>query len=307
MRIRATVAAVTGALALSALVVPAAQADSSSPSKDEVRKSVQAAQSAAGRSAFAAADTGTPYALDLSFSGVKVNNGKPIVVGTAAQVTVPVTYKVTHAADIDLNAADFLLDVEIYRGASYATPDVLLYGDEWPTCTLTSATTSNCKGTIDIYPEFELINSDATSWKVGGYAIDVNDQDLNSDDVDWSKVGYVEQDGLGTTRLQRLSKLTVNASPEPVVKGKTITVTGKLSRANWETHKYAGYASQYVKLQFRKKGTTTYTTVKTIKTNSTGNLSTTVKAASDGYFRYSFAGTASTPAVSAAGDFVDVK
>ncbi|MFE9443198.1 hypothetical protein ACFYO2_30380 [Streptomyces sp. NPDC006602] len=307
MRIRATVAAVSGALALSALVVPAAQADSSPSGKTDVHKAVEAAKSAAGKSAFAAADTGVPYALDLSFSGVKINNGKPIVVGTAAQVTVPVTYKVTHAADIDLNADDFLLDVEIYRGPSYADFDTVLYGDEWPTCTLTSATTSNCKGTIDIYPEFELANADATAWKVGGYAIDMNDQDLNSENVDWSKVGYAEQDGLGTTRLQRLSKLTVNASPEPVVKGKTITVTGKLSRANWETHKYAGYTGQSVKLQFRKKGSSTYTTVKTIKTNSTGNLSTTVKAASDGYFRYSFAGTASTPAVSAVGDFVDVK
>ncbi|WP_217236923.1 hypothetical protein [Streptomyces sp. AC555_RSS877] len=307
MRIRATVAAVTGALALSALVVPAAQADSASPSKSDIQKTVQAAKSASGKSAFAAADIGEPYALDLSFSGVKINNGKPIVAGVAAQVTVPVTYKVTHAADVNLNASDFLMDVELYRGASYADYDYTLYGDEWPTCTATSTTTANCKGTIDVYPDVELINSFATTWKVGGYAIALNGEDPEAEDTDWSKVGYVEQDGLGTTRLQRLSKLTVNASPEPVVKGKTITVTGKLSRANWETHKYAGYSGQPVKLQFRKKGSTTYTTVKTITTNSTGNLSTTVKAATDGYFRYSFAGTASTPAVSAAGDFVDVK
>ena len=47
--------------------------------------------------------------------------------------------------------------------------------------------------------------------------------------------------------------------------------------------------------------------MKTIKTNSTGDLKTTVKASVDGYFRYSFAGTSTTPAVNAAGDFVDVK
>jgi hypothetical protein len=62
-----------------------------------------------------------------------------------------------------------------------------------------------------------------------------------------------------------------------------------------------------VKLQFRKKGTSTYTTVKTIKTGSAGALKTTVKATVDGYFRYSFAGTTTTPAVNAAGDFIDVK
>ena len=107
-------------------------------------------------------------------------------------------------------------------------------------------------------------------------------------------------------KLQRLSKLTVNASPEPVKKGKTITVTGKLSRANWDTAKYAGYSSQSVKLQFRKKSSSTYTTLKTIKSNSSGNLSTTVTASVDGYSRYSFAGTTTTVAVNATGDLIAV-
>ncbi|MEU6374535.1 hypothetical protein [Streptomyces sp. NPDC046909] len=307
MRIRATVAAVSGALALSALAVPAAQADSSYSKSDLVEAAQAARQAADGKSAYAAAEDGVPYTLDLSFSNVKVNKGKPIVAGIAKQVTVPVTYTVTHAEDIDLNASDFLFDVEIYRG-TYDEPVNILWGDEFPTCTEVSATVDSCKGTIDVYPAEELENADATTWKAIGYAIDFNDQDLsNPDTIDWSKVGYVDQDALTTTKLQRYSKLAVNASPEPVKKGKTITVTGKLTRANWETHKYAGYTGQSVKLQFRKKGSTTYTTVKTIKTNSTGNLSTTVKAASDGYFRYSFAGTSTTPAVSAAGDFVDVK
>jgi len=116
-----------------------------------------------------------------------------------------------------------------------------------------------------------------------------------------------ENDYHATHKVQRYSKLTVNASPEPVKKGKTITVTGKLSRANWETGKYAGYTGQSVKLQFRKKSSSTYTTLKTIKTNSTGNLSTTVTAGVDGYYRYAFAGTSTTPAINAAGDFVDVQ
>lgn len=47
--------------------------------------------------------------------------------------------------------------------------------------------------------------------------------------------------------------------------------------------------------------------MKTVKTNSTGTLKTTVKASVDGYWRYSFAGTATTPAVNSTGDFVDVK
>jgi hypothetical protein len=311
MRIRATVAAVTGALALSALAVPAAQAVDTKPSKADSFKAAQAAhQAASGKTAFTgvgAADTGEPYALDAKFSGVKINNGKPIVAGPTAKVSVPLTFTVTHAADIDLNADDIELDVVIYRG-SYDNPANVLLGDDWPVCTAASTTVTNCKGTVDIYPTEELTNADATTFKALGYIIDWNDVDPMSDEeIDWSKVGYAEGDALATTRLQRLSQLTVNASPEPVTKGKTITVTGRLTRANWDSNTYTGYAGVYAQLQFRKKGSTTYSTVKSVKTTSTGGLSTTVKASVDGYYRYSFVGTTTAPAVKAAGDFVDVR
>ncbi|MER6470049.1 hypothetical protein [Streptomyces collinus] len=314
MRIRATVAAVTGALALSAFVVPAAQAadGSSSFSPADLSKAARALHATSGKSAFgssAAAAEDEPYALDLTFSGVKINNGKPIVVGTTNHVSVPVTYTVTHGADVDIHADDFLMDVDIYRG-SYDNPSGLQIGDDWPTCTDQSATVASCKGTIDIYPQdqdFGLINADATTWTAEGYAFAFNGQDPNSPDFDVTKVGVTSQDGLGTTKLQRYSKLTVNASPEPVKKGRTITVTGALTRANWDDHKYHGYTQQSVKLQFRKKGSSTYTTLKTITSDSSGNLKTTTTAKEDGYFRYSFAGTSTTPAVNATGDFVDVQ
>ncbi|QJT02449.1 hypothetical protein G9272_20735 [Streptomyces asoensis] len=309
MRIRATVAAVTGALALSAFAVPAAQATGSdSHNPVDTLKALHAATS--GKSAFTGAtpaDTGTPYALDAKFGNVKVNKGFPIIAGTSGKVTVPVTFTVTHGAGVDVTADDTELDLVIYRGA-YADPANILVGDDWPTCTNTSATVASCKGTIDILPGEELYNTDATTWKALGYVIDWNDVDpFSDDDIDWTKVGYAEGDALATTKLQRFSKLTVNAAPEPVKKGKTITVTGKLSRANWDTGLYGGVSTQSVKLQFRKKGSSTYSTVKTIKSSTTGGLKTTVKASVDGYYRFVFAGNPTTPAVNAAGDFVDVK
>ncbi|MER5196844.1 hypothetical protein ACWD3J_18075 [Streptomyces sp. NPDC002755] len=308
MRIRATVAAVTGALALSAFAVPAAQATGSDTHNPvDTLKALHAATS--GQNAFtgATADTGTPYALDAKFGNVKINSGKPIVGGTSAKVTVPVTFTVTHGADVDVTADDTELDLVIYRG-SYSSPANILVGDDWPSCTNTSATVASCKGTLDIYPGEELVNADATTWKALGYVIDWNDVDpYTTDDIDWTKVGYAEGDALATTKLQRLSKLTVNAAPEPVKKGKTITVTGSLTRANWDSGKYTGYSGVYAQLQFRKKNSTTYTTVKSVKTTSTGALKTTVKAGVDGYYRYSFVGTTTAPAVKAAGDFVDVK
>ncbi|MFJ9022322.1 hypothetical protein ACIRPU_20490 [Streptomyces sp. NPDC102259] len=308
MRIRATVAAVTGALALSAFAVPAAQATGSDTHNPvDTLKALHAATS--GKNAFtgATADTGTPYALDAKFGNVKINSGKPIVAGTSAKVTVPVTFTVTHGADVDVTADDTELDLVIYRG-SYSSPANILVGDDWPACTNTSATVASCKGTLDIYPDEELLNADATTWKALGYVIDWNDVDpYTTDDIDWTKVGYAEGDALATTKLQRLSRLTVNAAPEPVKKGKTITVTGSLTRANWDSGKYTGYSGVYAQLQFRKKNSTTYTTVKSVKTTSTGALKTTVKAGVDGYYRYSFVGTTTAPAVKAAGDFIDVK
>lgn len=160
-------------------------------------------------------------------------------------------------------------------------------------CVAASATTSTCTQNIEIDPLW-LINSDAKTWNVGAWVLS-NDS--------YSK----QSDKFAKTSLQRLSKVTVNAAPEPVKKGKTITATGKLSRANWETGTYKGYATQSVKLQFRKKTSSTYSTVKTVKTSTTGALKTTTKATVDGFWRWNFGGTTTTPAVIAAGDFVDVK
>ncbi|MFJ9132330.1 hypothetical protein ACIRRT_04595 [Streptomyces sp. NPDC102256] len=309
MRIRATVAAVSGALALSALAVPGAHAAGSADHRADVAKVREAAHAAAGKTPYTGS-TGSddvPYKLDLSFSGVKVNGGKPIVVGTTNRVSVPVTYTVKHAASVDITADDFMMDVEIYRG-SFDEPVNDLFGDNWPSCTVTSSTVATCKGTIDIDPRDQLLNEDATTWKAVGWALAPNGVDLDDPNADVSKVGYVDQDALTTTKLQRYSKLTVNASPEPVKKGKTITVTGLLSRANWDTGKYAGYTVQPVGLQFRKKSSSTYTsTLKTVKSDSKGNLKTTTTATVDGYFRYNFAGTSTTPAVKATGDYVDVQ
>ncbi|WP_411084843.1 hypothetical protein [Streptomyces sp. 061-3] len=309
MRIRATVAAVTGALALSALVVPSAAhaADAHhSVLADVVRAAHAASGTKAGARSVGAAET-AEAPLDLTFSKLSVNGGKPIVVGTTNTKTVPTTFTVTHAADVDIFADDFMLDVELYRG-SFDDPTNILFGDVAPTCTTVSSTVATCKGQIDVWPQIDFIgNADATTWKAVGFAADFNGQDPSDPDFDPSQIGFAEQDGLGTTKLQRFSKLTVNAAPEPVKKGRTITVTGKLTRANWDDFAYHGYTVQPVKLQFRKKTSTAYTTVKTIKSSSTGALKTTVTASVDGYWRYSFAGTSTTPAVTSTSDYVDVQ
>ncbi|CAM5462143.1 DUF5707 domain-containing protein [Streptomyces atroolivaceus] len=288
MRIRATVAAVSGALALSALAVPAAQAgEQAVPSLDK-----PTAAEAFGLGAKTPRAAARAAVTEPVISKVVVNGGKDIVLGTTASKKISVSITASHPSGI----ADGYVD--LWHGSDVET-DVdgwVMPNEDAATCTNSSATTATCKMTITIVPGEDLYkNALAGTWHVTAGAL-AGDQSS----VAWN-------DYHSKARVQRLSKVTVNASPEPVKKGKTLTVTGKLSRANWETGTYKGYATQAVKLQFRKKTSSTYTTVKTIKSNSTGALKTTVKASVDGYWRYSFAGTSTTPTVTAAGDFVDVK
>ncbi|MGW0598438.1 hypothetical protein ACWD11_14985 [Streptomyces sp. NPDC002776] len=299
MRIRATVAAVSGALALSAFAAPAAQADDSASAH---RADLAKIRAQFGKDARADA----PYDMDVTFSDFKI--AKSVKVGTTAPVSTTVTYTMTHAADIDIEAEDFQTGPYLYKGA-YTTPDTMLFGTKPATCASTSATTASCTGKIDILPaEGELVNSDAGSWKGAALALAQNGQDPLGENYDITKVGYADQGDLGGTLVQRASKLTVNASPEPVQKGKTLTVTGKLTRADWQTEKYVGLpAGQKVVLQFRKAGTSAYTNVKGIQTTTGGALKTTVTASEDGYYRFTYAGITSTAPVSAKGDAIDVQ
>ncbi|MFD5350363.1 calcium-binding protein, partial [Streptomyces anulatus] len=86
MRIRATVAAVSGALALSALAVPAAQADDGrSWTLDHGFSVGQHSEGAKSKQAFGA----TAKAAAPKVTSAVVNGGKPIVVGTKSKQTVP--------------------------------------------------------------------------------------------------------------------------------------------------------------------------------------------------------------------------
>ncbi|MET8802794.1 hypothetical protein [Streptomyces sp. NPDC004546] len=276
MRIRATVAAVSGALALTALAVPAAQA---------------------------VTDSGAPYTLNASFSNVSI--AKSIKVGTTNEVTVAYSYTLTHGTDVNIAAQDFYTDAFLYHG-TYSDTAPELYGDNPATCTATSSTTATCKGSVNIYPaDGDLKNAWAGSWSVAAEAVAFNGQDQNNPDM--SKVGFKDQSGLGTSLVQRYSKLTTTVSSTSVYKGKSVTVSGKLTRADWEHHTYNNFGGQPVKLQFRKAGTSTYTTIKTVTTDSYGNAKTTATVNSSGYWRYSFAGVSTTPAVSATGVYVGAK
>ncbi|MFI2380419.1 calcium-binding protein [Streptomyces sp. NPDC018964] len=225
---------------------------------------------------------------------VVVNGGKNIVVGPTA-----VTYFTA-----SVTASDPAGVKETWLGlwhgsGSYEDQEGAIARAGELKCTASSSTTTTCTSSFQVDANARAFTNEVTNAFAGVWHVSVgafSGNRVQSGDHRYS-----------TVKVQRASRLTVNATPEPVRKGKTVTVTGKLSRANWDTHKYAGYSGRPVKLQFRKKGSTTYSTIKTVTTSSTGTLKTTVKASVDGYYRYSFAGTSTTPAVNASGDFIDVR
>ncbi|MFE2681720.1 hypothetical protein [Streptomyces mirabilis] len=224
-------------------------------------------------------------------SNVVVNGGKPVELTDQPLQEFKAKFTATDPSGIASG------DIYLYRGP-YATPDAVLYGT-WPaTCTKVNATTSTCAAQFAyIQPRWDLgRNSLAGAWKVAAWAESADG------------TGHVDLHAAKSVSVVRDATVTADASPEPVTKGKTLTITGKLSRADWETlGGYHGYAGQKVKLQFRKKGTSGYTTVKTVSTSSTGGLKTTVKASTDGYWRYAFTATSTTAAATSTGDFVDVR
>ncbi|MFD5102216.1 hypothetical protein [Streptomyces albidochromogenes] len=261
-----------------------------------------AAAAVAGGMALAGLGLTAPSAYaaesDISFTNVVINKGEPIVVGISAEVEAPLTYTVKSKVALDS------WWVNAYRG-TYGSNEYNLAGitTRWG-CGTSSAggyTFHDCDETMTIDPDNmpggngnKLVNSDAATWKSVGTALKPGggyDTDLLS----------------ATVRLQRASRIqNTNASPEPVVQGKPITVTGTVQRANWSAHRYDNYGGRLVKLQFKPAGSSTYSTVKSVTASSTGYLKTTVTAAQDGTWRWRYSGNTTTGASNSSGDYVDV-
>lgn len=253
MRMSSAVAAACGVVALSALTVPAAHADER-------------------------------YG-DTDITGVVVNDGNPVVVGTGART---VTVKVTATDPSGLQQ----VNATLYHG-SFSAPDSTVASAA--ACGPTTDTTTTCTLTFTLTPGTAPANDSlAGSWNLSAYAI-APDSDA------------VFLDSAATVSVLRDSQVTVDTTPKPVKWGHVLTVTGGVRNADWATGASVGAeAGQPVSLQFRPRGSSTYCTLKTVRTAADGTLSTAVRAYSDGYYRWSYAGTAGTAAAVSAGAFVNV-
>ncbi|WP_405817194.1 hypothetical protein OG241_21875 [Streptomyces sp. NBC_01390] len=263
----AAVIATAGALALSVLNAPAAQAK----------------------------DTG------IVVSDLVINNGKPVVVGTSRVVEPSFTFDIALPPGYDTNHP-FRYDAQpfLYQ-RSVLFPEIEM---GIRTCFELSLKKAHCEGSLSIDPdpsqEQIVSNSDATTWKIGvALALFKDNGDLVAQEFETRP---------GGVSLRRAAKLSVaDATPEPVAKGKKLTLTSKLTRANWTTHKNGPYAGSTVSLQFRAKNAATFKTLKKVTTNTAGGLRTTVTASADGFFRWVYYGNTTTGTATSGQDYVDVR
>ncbi|CAL9327889.1 calcium-binding protein [Streptomyces sp. enrichment culture] len=221
---------------------------------------------------------------DTQILAAPVNGGRPLVIAAPTQTSFTATVTATDPAGIDY------IDAWLYRGPATAPTGGLGAADK-PPCTAFDATATRC--TFEFFMDENWFqNADAGTWRLYVNAVALD--------------GDYHRKSAASLSLLRDSNVTANAAPEPVTKGKPITVTGALSRVSWNDSRYYRYAGQPVRLQFRTP-TGTYTTVKTVTASSTGYLKTTVTATRDGYWRYSYPGNTTTGPANAPGDYIDVR
>ncbi|MEV6381661.1 hypothetical protein AB0M31_19850 [Streptomyces sp. NPDC051773] len=247
-----------------------------------------------------AADTG------ITVSDIVINKGKPIVVGASKEVAPPISFNIAlPAGQSTAKPSGYTAHPFIYRGKLKTAVDT---GDGYIgpgiyTCFEIDAKHARCEGEfhIDPHPSRRQVNTNAaaTTWKVA-VALRL-----------WKSNGGLKTEEYETrsktVQLKRAAKVTVAATPETVTKGKKITVTGKLTRANWSTKKYGGYSGRTVSLQYRASDATSFKTVKKVTTSSTGALKTTVNASADGFYRWVYHGNSTTAVATSASDYIDVR
>ncbi|MFJ8135854.1 hypothetical protein [Streptomyces sp. NPDC096013] len=221
-----------------------------------------------------------------------VNGGGNVIVGTAKTIRYPVDITVK-----DNSGVKGLLHVSTFNKT------LLFSFADWNNdsrCTKKSATTSVCRATMTIDPAWIADSDDIDSNKLAGvWQVNAN---VEANDGD-----YWISDDIADYKVKRAARLTTVIAPEKVAKNAKVTVTGKLSRANWEDLKYHGYPGQQVRLQFKKKGAAHYSTVKTVTTGNIGQLTTKVTVTSAGTWRWYFPGTTTTSLKTAGGDTLDLK
>lgn len=282
-------------LAVGLLVTPSAMVSGTGAAEAQEQSKAAAADASAAKAAAPKPRSLAASTADSTVvSGVTVNGGNSAQVGTTNTQTITVKWTLNGGSKLYGSNASLWRGTDTDSGMKRWLNSEQFNADTDP-CVQSGDATYSCTATYKFDPQTYLTNEDAGAWKISLWAV--------------TDTGDVNTDNAMTWYLKRWSRLSNNAAPEPVAKGKTITITGKLERANWDTHKYAGYTQQTVRLQERSL-TGSYATTSSHITG-TGSLAGVEKqtrtATTDRCYRYKFEGTSTTPPVTATGDCVDVR
>lgn len=249
---------------------------------------------AVGAAVLALATTTTAHAEgrgDIRVIKTVVDHGTNVIVGTSKTITYPIVMTIKDNSGIKGVSRVSTYNSTTGQGTAETNGAVK--------CVKQSATTSVCTAMMEIVPGwmpgYSTTDADemAGTWTVNA-TVNANDHD------------YWISDGIASYRVKRAATLVTTTSADRVRTGSQLKVTGKLARANWEDLKYYGFTGQSVKLQFKKSGTSSYKTVKTVKSGTSGKLSANVTATSAGSWRWYFDGTSTTAQITSAGHTVQV-
>ncbi|MGB8021380.1 MAG: hypothetical protein WCF04_09155 [Candidatus Nanopelagicales bacterium] len=126
--------------------------------------------------------------------------------------------------------------------------------------------------------------------------------------VDGALVGSEDRTDVATatSSVKAPSSVTVDASPEPIEKGASLKVRGKVTYRNaaWVATAVEG---QDVIVQFLPSGAEKWTTLGRARTSSRGYYSFKATAKTDGSYRAVFAGTSTINQATSASDYVDAR
>ncbi|MFD5329222.1 hypothetical protein [Streptomyces sp. NPDC127092] len=237
---------------------------------------------------------GTQTALkagSISVSGAVVNDAKPITPTLTGEETY--TARFTVDAPGGLGAAG----LHFFHGP-YTNPDGLL-------SVFPGRCTKRATGTVhDCVAEFHMnaatyigLNKLAGTWSIAAWAHSADGASVYQGPV------------AGQVSFKRASTFALNSvAPQPVSRGGTLTVTGRLTGAPWEYGAATALAGQQVQLRFKMYGAnTTWSVVATGVTDANGAVTIKRTAWNDGHWRLVYPGSAAAPWAGSAWDWVDVR
>ena len=234
------------------------------------------------------AAAGDETARGVVISNLEINDGRTLSVGTSGTVQLYASFTASAPTGIEGGG------IYLWRG-SYGSPVGVETGRT--VCDPVNATTSTCRAELTIWDvRYSLAgNNLAGVWNAAVWATGKNG------------AGTTDRHRAGTLLIKRATRLTADAGPEPVRKGATVTVTGALTRADWDTGTYRPYLNGAVTLQRVKPGGRWWTNLQTVRTDAKGAVRTTVKAGADGSYRLLYRPDATSAQAISAPDAVDVR